>query len=146
MKRCIRHAMDSKTESIFYSNACIFERDDDDVGIILHHRIPASFKDMSYNVSVAFSDKGLVAATCGCPAGDDGSVSAYSSVSACKHGCVHVLPVPYLLSILLLDGLAENFLCELSVCWKAVDNALLTTDEREQMCQNICMLMFAAQP
>jgi hypothetical protein len=132
--------MDSKTESILYSNACIFERNGDDVGIILHHHIPASFKDMSYNVSVAFSEKqGLVMATCGCPAGDDGSVSA------CKHGCVHVLCVPYLLSILLLDGLAKNFLCELSVCWKAVDDGLLMTDEREQMCQNIHTLMFAAQ-
>jgi hypothetical protein len=83
MKRCIRHAMDSKCESIIFSNGCIFECYGDDVGIILYHCIPVSFKDAAYNVSVAWSDKGLVAATCACPAGDDGSVAA-CSVRVCR--------------------------------------------------------------
>jgi hypothetical protein len=75
--------MDSKCESMLFSNGCIFECYGDDVGIILYHCIPVLFKDAAYNVSVAWSDKGLVAATCACPAGDDGSVAA-CSVHVCR--------------------------------------------------------------
>jgi hypothetical protein len=94
MKRCVRHAMDTRTESLISSKSASIFQKGADVGVIINHRIPASFKDATYDVSVAWSKKGLVAATCTCPAGDDGS-----DASEYRHGCVHVLPIAYLFSI-----------------------------------------------
>ena len=110
VQRCARHAMDSKSRDISNKKATLFHSidDGDNIVIILENTVPASMKDKEYNVKVAITKDKLIACTCNCAA---------SGFQNERVVCVHVLPVLLQFSFLLIDGLAEHMLLELSSRW-----------------------------
>lgn len=116
MQRCVRHAMDSKTEPIVKAQGEVFEHKGE-LGIRIRHQMQPSFKEGSYKVDVAFTKSALVACSCTCKAGAD--------CKKCdKHVDVHVLPVLFLLVLGLYDGLAEHLLVELAEAWNQSDDGI----------------------
>ena len=115
LERAARHATDTKTPSIFNESAELFrlednEEDTDNIGIILQSTIEASMRHASYQASASITYKGDLAASCctckaGCARMSDRGV------------CVHILPVLMQVTILLINGLAQNILVELSHRW-----------------------------
>jgi len=101
----------------------------------LNHQIRASFRDTTYFPHVVFTTSDLLAASCTCKAGAEGES---------QHCCVHILPLILEPSILLLDGLAEHFLVELSACWNASWDQQLSTQEKEGMMNSLHLLVTAS--
>ena len=79
-----------------------------EIGIMMNNNIPATMKNKTYNVTVAYSTSGILACECDCKAGSTGLD---------KVVCVHVLPVLMQLAVLLIEDLGENMLVELCNRW-----------------------------
>jgi hypothetical protein len=107
LKRAMRHAMDPQTVSILQAKGSLLEYDGHTC-IRIDHEVKASMKSDIYEVSVMFNMEGVVACKCTCKAGGGGKERVM---------CVHILPVIFQLSMLMYDGLAEHFLCELCNDW-----------------------------
>ena len=65
-------------------------------------------KNQLYDVTVAVTNADIVCTQYSCSAGSTGGERVV---------CVHILPVFYLLSMLLCDGLAQHILIELCIRW-----------------------------
>ena len=120
MQRCIRHAMDSKTEQIIKARGEVVEHNGE-IGMRIQHQMQPSFKEGSYSADVVFTKSAIVACSCTCKAGAD--------CKKCdKHVDVHILPVLFLLVLGLYDGLAEHFLVELAEAWNQLDDDIESAD------------------
>ena len=106
----LRHAFDNRTGSLDTQTAKLILYDGS-VGIHLCPPIPASMKKEVYQGETVLTKDKLVAACCDCMSGGNKKYLADKSLSA----CVHVFPRGYLLTILLLEDLAEHMLLELSL-------------------------------
>ena len=107
LDRCARHACDPRTRPLIDANAMLFKHKDKfmhylfysfvlfsfiiytndcsvKIGMIISHKIRASMKDASYDVTVAFTSDELVCCKCNCKAGCEGIGKAV---------CVHVFPL-----------------------------------------------------
>ena len=106
LRRCIRHAMDPLIPSLLNenSNATIFKYEGN-LGIVLKNKVPASMRKKCYPVEVGFTAHALVYCKCNCQSGSCGKF---------RITCVHILPVIYQMCLLVVDGLAEQILVELS--------------------------------
>jgi hypothetical protein len=114
LRRCLRHAFDSRTESLDNKTAKLILYEGN-VGILLTTPIPASMKKEKYKGSTALTTDMLLCCDCGCKSGGTGNQ---------RVACVHSLARAYLLSVLLAEDLAEHMLLELS--------SLVTSPEIEQ--------------
>jgi hypothetical protein len=102
-----------------------------ELGILLENKIPASMKQDTYNVKVAFSPSGILACKCDCKAG---------SQLFDKVVCVHTLPVLMQFLIFLIEDLGQNILIELCNRWnQGLDEKL--KDEHISICNNMILLM-----
>ena len=120
IKRCIRHAIDPQTNSILEASGMIV-RHCNHPAIVVHHRMKASMKNATYDVTVAFTSDHLISCKCSCKAGCHGEGRVM---------CVHILPVLYQITMLMYDGLAENILIEVSHHWtRRLNN---TTDDSDK--------------
>ena len=135
LRRCARHAMDPRTKCLTGTEGKIFSTEDGSIGMLLSSVIPASMKKDEYNTSVAFTAKDLLSCQCSCKCGGEGSESIV---------CVHVLPLIFLLSLLLTEGLAENILLELCARYQAVNEQQMENGMREAMKKYINVLMLAS--
>ena len=127
--------MDSKATPLIDTDAKLFLTSEGSVGIILSNVIPASMKANEYDTSVAFTGKDLISCKCTCMCGGQGEEAIV---------CVHVLPLIFLFSLLLTEGLAENILLELCARFQATNEANMEERLREKMRKNINLLMLAA--
>ena len=147
MKRCIRHALDTKTPPIYDAHASIIEHQGE-IGMVIHDSIAPSFKDGMYSVTAAFTSSCFLANKCDCKAGADLAVlqqhCTESSNAGGKHLCVHPLPVLYKLTILLMDGLAEHALVEFASCFTQHHESALSQEEAAQLKESILTLMDAS--
>ena len=126
LKRCLRHSFDPKAMPIMEQKASLFiHNKDGEMGMVLENKIPASMKDVEYDVSLAFTSKDLLATRCECQAGGEKSERVV---------CVHALPVLYQLTMLLDDGLAEHLLVELCSRW---NTELEDLNEKEGKCEQL---------
>ena len=114
----LRHAFDSKVDSIKKCEAPLFRyTNDGTIGISICHMVPASMKAATYKVQTAFTKDKLIHGTCICKIGG----SRDDNIT-----CVHTLVLPYLLTVLLTSGyLAEHLLLELTNCWKQEFDTIL---------------------
>jgi hypothetical protein len=83
-----------------------------EIAIIIHHTFNASMRKQQYQVLIMFNKNNVISCKCSCRVGSDDNENV---------GCVHTLPVLLQFSVLLLDGLAEHCLFELSNTWYSSD-------------------------
>jgi hypothetical protein len=104
LKRCIRHALDSGAVDIRKATVSVVKVDEQ-VGLLVVHKVKASMKQDIYDVKVCFNKTTIISCSCTCKCGGQGQQ---------KIICIHILPVLYQISLLVFEGLAENILVELA--------------------------------
>ena len=104
LRRCLRHAFDSKCESIDNKVAKIISYEGE-LGLHITTPIPASMKHDVYNGDIVFTKNKVLCARCGCKSGSQKDE---------KVACVHTLCRAYKLSQLLAEDLAEHMLLQLA--------------------------------
>ena len=102
-----------------------------ELGILLGNKIPASMKQDTYHVTVAFSPSGILACKCDCKAG---------SQLFDKVVCVHTLPVLMQFLIFLIEDLGQNILIELCSRWNQSLNEKLKS-QHISICDSMIQLM-----
>ena len=141
LRRCTRHSMDTQVHNIQETRGTLFQNESGTIGMSMNNLVPDSMKQNKYyDVSVAFSSDELMTCQCDCKRGGEGDQ---------KIVCVHILPIIFQLSLLLVEGLAENILLELSARFKDHNEealGLLPEGEMkiERMKKSINILMLAA--
>ena len=135
LRRCARHAMDCNARSLINTDAKIFQRKDGSVGILLQNKVPASMKDKTYNTYAAFTAKDLVSCKCSCHCGASGDEAVV---------CVHILPLIFQLTLLLMEGLSENILLELCARFQEHHEEDLSVDQSTLMNKSMDTLIAAA--
>lgn len=123
IKRCIRHAIDPQAISILHATAQIIKYKEE-VGLLIKHQTKASMKKNIYDCTVCFTRNKLVACSCNCKVGSNGSERVL---------CVHILPVIYQYSLLLYDGLSDHILCELANEWNISYEKSLTSEQNKEL-------------
>lgn len=106
LRRLVRHSMDVRTESLDNKMASLVKFGND-IGICLNSPVPASMKQDIYNTEAVLTDSSLVCCSCDCKCGA-------KQTDDKRNLCVHVLVVPFLLTVLLVEDLAEHFLVEIT--------------------------------
>ena len=136
LMRCVRHAFDSRTQSLKNQTATLIVHEGE-VGIHLSSSIPASMKSSVYCSEIAVTPTKLLCCKCSCHCGGQGKERIL---------CVHNLPLLFLLTSLLFDGLAENMLCDLAACLRGTtwDEDDWSNEDKLEMKQNIVHLMEAS--
>ena len=136
LMRCIRHAFDSRTQSLNNQIATLIWHQGE-VGIHLSSSIPASMKNSVYCSEIAVTPTKLLCCKCSCHCGGQGKERIL---------CVHNLPLLFLLTSLLFDGLAENMLCDLAACLRGTtwDEDDWSNEDKLSLKRNIVHLMEAA--
>jgi len=94
-------------------------------------------KAAKYNTYAVFSSQGLIACKCNCQCGAAGGEAIV---------CVHILPLIFQLTLLLVEGLAENILLELCARMNTPETteAHFQSNDILNMKKNINTLMTAA--
>jgi hypothetical protein len=115
IKRAVRHAMDPKSIDIQDCEGHVFEINNN-IGLVLKHKIKASMKTAIYDVTVALTSSNLVACTCTCKAG---------SINNEKIVCVHILPVIYQIGQLMWRGVSEHMLFKFTNVYHSENNVYL---------------------
>ena len=134
LRRTTRHAMDSKAHPLTEKDAILF-KSNDTIGISLSNLIPASMKDVEYDTSAVITANDLLACKCNCMCG---------AVGTERIVCIHVLPVIFGLSLLLVDGLAENILLEVCARFNNLNEADMSNDMITKMKKSLGILMLAS--
>ncbi|KAL9186550.1 hypothetical protein ACHAXT_005788 [Thalassiosira profunda] len=105
LKRCIRHSFDSRCKSMDTGMGSLVLDEDGGVGIRLGFDVPASMRKNIYRTEVVATANKLLGCKCTCQCGSQDEERIV---------CVHTLVVLYLLSILLMEDLAESMLIALA--------------------------------
>jgi len=111
MERCVRHGHDPKMHSMFYNSAKIIQLEDGSLGLKIEAKVPASMKDKVYNTGIAHTATDILAVKCSCKAGSQHQEGII---------CVHTPVIPYKVTQLLLEDMAEHLLLELASCLASV--------------------------
>ena len=104
LKRSARHVVDPNMADI-YDVTCRLFSYNNEVGLEFGSNVAASMKGCTYYAQVAFTPTKLLCCGCSCSIGAENNE---------RITCVHNLPLVLKQSLLLMDGLAENLLLELS--------------------------------
>ena len=108
LERCVRHGHDPRMQSLFYSNVELIQVEESgDLGIVIGSKVPASMRGVQYDTITAHTVNDLLAVKCGCKSGSSGEE---------KVTCVHNTSLPYGITKLMYEGLAEHILIELTSC------------------------------
>ena len=105
LKRCIRHAFDSRCKSINGVVASLVKDKDDNIGIRLGTDVPALMRKDIYQTEIVATATDILCCMCSCKCGSQGLERIV---------CVHILVILLLLSILLIEDLAESILIALA--------------------------------
>lgn len=103
--RCVRHAFDSRCKPMDKGQGSLIIDEDGDIGIRLGHKVPASMRKNIYDTELVLTAKKLLCCKCTCQCGSQGLERIV---------CVHTLVLAYLLSMLLIEDLAEHILIALA--------------------------------
>lgn len=105
LKRCIRHSFDSRCQSMDTGMGSLVLHQDGDVGVWLGFNVPASMRKNIYSTEIVATANKLLGCKCTCQCGSQGEERIV---------CVHTLVVLYLLSMLIMEDLAESMLIALA--------------------------------
>jgi len=105
LKRCIRHAFDSRCKSIDDVVGSLVMDKDGNIGIRLGTDVPASMRKDIYQTEIVATAMDILGCKCSCKCGSQGNERIV---------CVHTIVVLYLLSVLLIEDLAESMLIALA--------------------------------
>ena len=101
----------------------------------MRNSVPASMKDDIYDVEVAVTSDELIACSCTCQAGSQGSNRAV---------CVHILPVLLSFTIAIINALGQNILIELCHRWSdELEHSLNLQGEIDSVRKSILNIMVA---
>jgi hypothetical protein len=136
LKRCLRHAFDSRMKSLDDKVAKLILYEGE-VGIHIQTEVPASMKQEKYYGDTVLTKNKLLAVSCQCKSGSNGAE---------KIACVHSLPRPFMLTILLAEDLAEHILLELTstVTSSNVEKDTWDSDKLQSMKQSVVTLAKAS--
>ena len=136
LKRCIRHATDSRFPSIDKDIAKLINHHGE-LGIHLSATVPASMKNCSYKSEIVLTPTKILCCKCTCPCGSQDTERTL---------CVHNLPLVYSLTLLLFRDLADHILRELSACMHCNiwNNVEWSADDQSVLKRNIILLTEAA--
>ena len=137
LRRCARHTMDPNARNLMSTDATLFLfGEEEELGIVLNNMVPASMKNVAYDAHGAFTKNKVIACKCTCPCGSEGDEALVD---------VHILPLALELSLLLIGGLAEHILLELSAHFSSKNMAeIFDEEEIRSMKHSIFVLMLAA--
>ena len=127
--------MDSRIRCLTETEGKLFLTQDGSIGLLLKNLIPASMKKVEYHAFAAFTSKDLLACKCSCKCGGEGDEAIV---------CVHILPLIFLLSLLLTEGLAENILLELCARFQVSNEQQMDEQMKEKMKKYMNILMLAS--
>jgi hypothetical protein len=136
LERCARHGLDPRMDSMFDNTASIVQLEDGSLGLYVNSKVPASMKKDVYDVSVVHTATDLLACECSCNCkigskGDDRVV------------CVHICPLPYKVTELLLEDLSEHILLELTPCLSSLSDSW-SEETMQSVKKSVITLMEAA--
>jgi len=136
LRRCLRHALDNRTESLDNKTAKIVLCNGE-VGIHLSTPIPASMKKDIYDGDTVLTKDKILCAKCKCKSGAQGKN---------RNVCVHTKPRGILLSILLAEDLAEHMLLELTsmLTSPAVETDTWNEEQVRKVKESVLTLMEAS--
>ena len=137
--RMLQHAYDSCTQPLDCGIAELVVRKGK-VGIETNAPIPASMKSAVYDGSIVMTKELILAATCKCKSGSDADNINEEISSLCVHG----LPRAYLLTILIVEALAEHMLMEFFSKVTAADIATRIWSESELKSMRASVLILVA--
>jgi hypothetical protein len=80
--RCMRHGIDPQTYSILFSKCHIVTYNNEPC-ILVHHRMEASMRQISYKVMVCFNKEDIVACSCECKVVDGRNTNTLCTHSSC---------------------------------------------------------------
>jgi len=112
VERCLRHGLDPRMKYLFHNKADIIRLVDGTLGLVIKATVPASMKGVWYANTVANTSTDILAVGCDCKVG---STRDEEDVGKCVV-CVHIPVIPYKLTQLMHEGLAEHILIELTSC------------------------------
>ncbi len=90
------------------------------MGILLNNLVPVSMRTVMYETYAAYTPTEIISCKCNCACGAEGHAALVD---------VHVLPLGLELSFLLMGGLAEHILLELTARMKSVAENVFKDDE-----------------
>jgi predicted DNA-binding protein YlxM (UPF0122 family) len=131
-KRAVRHAMDPRSIDIRKCTGFVIDvEEEQQIGLVLEHKVKASMKTTIYNTKIALTKTTLLACSCTCKAGSSGKEQVV---------CVHILPVLFQLGQLMWRGMSEHMLVEIS---NIISNANATTNylADQQFCNSLRILI-----
>jgi hypothetical protein len=131
--QAVRHGMDPQCPSILREKVIITTYNNK-VALLVKHMGKSSMKAESYNVTLSLTTAEMIACSCLCKAG---------SVGIDQVMFVHILPVLFSLSQLLLDGLAGHLLGELASVYSHEDNKLLVKEHQTILLRSLLNLDLA---
>ena len=105
------------------------------VSLLLKNLIPVSMKNNIYNIFVLFTAMDLISYECDCQYGEIRSEAVI---------CVHILPLLFQLTILLVEGMAQNMMLELCARIDATEECSISLLFINHLKQIISTLMFTA--
>ena len=132
LERCVQHGHDPKMHSIFYSTAKLIEVTNGSLCLVLEAKVPASMRDKVYNAKMALTAEDVLSVECDCKAGskhEDGVV------------CVHSPVLPYKVTELLLEDMAEHLLLELASCLVSLDTDEWSLETMADVKESVVILM-----
>ena len=141
LKRMLRHAYDSRTESLDDQSGKLIMYDGA-VGIHLSPPIPASMKKEVYSGETVVTKDKLVVACCDCMSGGNKNDPTAKKSSACVHTPVRA----FLLTMLLYQGLAQHIMAEFAskVTTADVETSIWNADQIKSMKNSIRLLVAAS--
>ena len=105
LMRCVRHAFDSRCKSLDKVVGTLVLDGEGDVGVRIGSDVPASMKNNIYATEVVATARHLLCCKCTCQCGSQDTQNIT---------CVHILVLLYLLTMLLMEDLAEHLLIALA--------------------------------
>ena len=136
IERCVRHALDSKCPSIQKKTVTLIQHGNE-VGMHITSAVPASMDKKMYKTGVVFTATDVLCCECDCHCGSEEDE---------KVVCVHNFPLIFLLSLFIMDALAENMLIEFTACLRSNiwDEDEFSTEDLMSMKESIVTLADAA--
>jgi hypothetical protein len=105
---------------------CILIRDEEDIGLVVTHKVKASMKTTIYDVKVELTKNKVLSCACNCKAGSFGLERVM---------CVHILPILFQFCQLLHMALSEHILIEMTSFF--TDTRNMNNVEQEQLLEMI---------
>ena len=133
IKRCASHAMDSNTRYLIETSAQLLLIKSREVAILINNDIPVSMKSKVYKYFALLSASDLIACKYD---------YQYRSFGPEAVTCIHILPLIFKLTLLLVEGLAQNLLLKLCARIDSLVENTLSSDtvkEIKKVSVSLCL-------